>query len=68
MHKRRFRYATEGSVALLLGCTITGTMYVLFWLVAGEPLPRKLVRFNDQVFFDVSVIDNFQQSITPKHL
>lgn len=53
--KYKFKYATEGSVALLVGFGVTGLVYIAYWLVNKELLPKKLVQFNDWVFFQVGV-------------
>ncbi|GFR43954.1 hypothetical protein Agub_g5095, partial [Astrephomene gubernaculifera] len=47
-----FKWATEGSVALLLGVCTGGAMFLYYWLVdPGHRVPRRLVQFDESVFF-----------------
>jgi hypothetical protein len=54
IHRYNFKYATEGSVALLLGVTLTGLVWFIHWLIYKQPFPSHILRFNDNTFFQVS--------------
>ncbi|GIL46764.1 hypothetical protein Vafri_3669, partial [Volvox africanus] len=49
-----FKWATEGSVALLLGMSTGGVMFLYAWLLdPNHRVPRRLVAFDEDVFFQV---------------
>jgi hypothetical protein len=53
VHTKHVKYATEGSVALLLGFGVTGLTCGTYYAAYKEPLPAHWLRFDDNLIFEV---------------
>jgi hypothetical protein len=53
IHTKHIKYATEGSLALLLGFAITGLICGTYYAAHKQPLPAHWIRFNDTLIFEV---------------
>ncbi|KAG2453499.1 hypothetical protein HYH02_001719 [Chlamydomonas schloesseri] len=52
IRRTRFMWATEGSVALLLGLVAGGVLFAYYYLAdPSHRIPRRLVTFDEDVFF-----------------
>jgi hypothetical protein len=54
IHTRHFKYATEGSSAMVLGTTLAGLVWLGYFMIYKRPLPQGTFSLPDTVFFNVS--------------